>query len=820
MKLKSFISAIAVFALAAGSVAFSNLSASAAGELNIVPTSGSGWGTLNTDHFSMRINFAGSKATQTTVSDLRYELTSSSDFTATDGVTSLFSGIPLAGDHTVVVAPSNPTAAGNQLILSLNNTSSSGSIRVRTFVDANQDATFSAGEWNEVRTITFVTLQTAEISIEPTQPISLDTSVMGRLVIGGVNPDQVQENFTLEVSGYSSRTRVYTELGQATFGAGLDFSVDLNRPLNAAEALSLRVQLGDTFDGSLSSLVEVFPIVKARAISGLHSQLFAGSNAKNTSCTDGTNPLGGTIYCAGQSGDVRKDGIYAVQVVGARDAQGQMQIVPSIELGSGTTVSIDGITYTSTNELEAAIFKFTFDSENQAKFEVKTTGFNFGDSLNFFFQSEGYQVQTTSTVVELRFVLFDLEDKLNNNFRSIAPDTDFTVRYSMKDQFGVAPEAGRFAVSTPQVDGLASAHSDFVSGLADLTLHSPATPRIHLYSLEPQVWIYGSQESFSQAIIYDNVDPEDGFSLRVAPKEQVTPKLISAAPISSDPVLDTGGVFTNFDGRFSGVTHYTHGQRWKLSVQGEDVLHHSIAGQSINISGKGLEFVAGNQGGFESLTLLADQFGEVEFNVYSHKSGTMPFSVQAGAASGSGNTTWVPLTLSYVTAVTPVASFAKGQTVSIDYNGFDQYGNVCADTYLVFGAKLSGVGYLLGPLSDPWDLVDIAFVNGKGYVKLVNDLAGDATVVVKNVSSQVHFGLPAASISTPSKKKRIVYLDWSFFPIGVSAMVTVNGQTKGNFATGTNGSGHVPLNLKKGTNKIRVYADGRLIYAKDLIIRK
>ena len=789
----------------------------AAGELTMQPSAGLGWGTFSTDSFTTTTYFNGSGATDVTLAGLRYEVITKANVTISDQSALLFSGVPSGPGNKIVLSPTNPTSSGNLLHIGLGDQSSSAIVQLRVFVDANLDGDFNLGEWSDVHDISFTPVSKTPLVIDVTRPVSMDTSLAGKLDFTGVNPQQVQTHFALDVSGYSSRTREYIPLGQTTVSNPLTYDLTVSRPLVTDEALSVRLQIGDSFDSNAAPLAEVFPVVAARLVTGLSSQLVTGPNAVNTSASSGTNPLGASYYPGGFSGEVRQGGSFDVSVRAVKNAEGTLTFVSSEELSKDVTLTVDGVEYASNAQLESALIKYSFDNDGVSIHHVQLQGFGLGSSISFFFASEGYSVETSATVAAPAFTLFDLEDRLNNNYRSVAPGSTVEVKYKMVDQFGQPPETGKFAVATAPVDGLEAVHADFTSGIAIIALKAPANPEIHLYSIVPRVFQYGTAESFSQATPYDDVSLEDGFSLQVAPADQVTPNVIGLAQILADTRLDDGGTFTDFDGRFDRIVPtYQHGQRWRLTIKGSDSLKHNVSGASVTISAPGQQIVSADQGGFGSLTLLSDRFGEVEFTIYSHKSGPIQFSVTSGKTNAVATNSWTPLTLSYVTAVKPTGNYQKNTTVVVGFNGFDRYGNACADTYVPFGAVLSGEGYLLGPLSDPWDVVDIAFVNGYGYVKLVNQNTGSSRVTVKNVSAVLNFGSPTAFIQHLSKSK-IALLTWSNLYQGDWPVVIVNGHvvTLGN-ASSANGSGSQRITLKRGLNKIRVFLDGLLLAAQDV----
>ena len=809
--------------VALGASLIAGAPAHAANELNVVPSAGSLLNTLSTETFTLKTNFTSNNNTPANIADLRYQVKSTAGVVATtyqnNGGAVDNTLLASNADHKIDFAANNPASALNFLDLALITTTAGASVEVTTYVDADNSGTFTAGEFNNVQTVTFKKIADVNSAVVLDTPHEGDTTVTGSVTLDGINLSQIQSGIWVGASFYDSTNRTFgseTVVGDVlpTGKFSINFSVGA-----AGSNVAARAYLGESETAFATTIKKTV----AHTVGDIDAEVVAGPNA-----------------IGGQNSDVRANAPYVVTAIvhdkdhtlaDAKAVAGATVKATfglnNVSLDATHTITINGTTYTTDADLAAAVLSLTSGADGKVSLNVNTVGFEAGDDVAFWFDSEHYTADAYTEVVNAQYTVIDAADKLDNDARSAVAGSTTNVTYTVVDQFGQAPANGKYALAVEgqQVDGEAlvtAAHADVVNGSVTVPVAVAATPAIATYEVDVELFAYTTTEhSFTAAVPATNAYNEDGFRLYVAPSNEITAATVTLTNESGDGTytLDSIDKFASVDGRFSGLFGYAatpdhngDAVAFHAVVKAGDVATHTIAGASVTISAPGLliENEAG-QFGVGTLTLLADASGYVDFEVYSHKSGSAVVTVTSGAASATGTAkTWSPLAATTISAVVASASLTSGRVVLVEFTSADKYGNASAVTGT---ATVAGAGYLVGATSSIGQTVTLTTgADGKGAVQLVNgaDQIGTATVtasisygdpvVTKTAASTYTFGQTDANLNISGKR---VTADW-VFAAGKTVTITRDGVTIRTFHPTANSADSFSFNLKKSKRAHRV----------------
>jgi hypothetical protein len=775
--------------------------------------------TLSTETFTLKTNFTSNNNTPANIADLRYQVKSTAGVDAETyqnlGGSDVYSLAANNADHKIDFAATNPASALNFLGLSLANTAAGASVEVTTYVDADNSGTFTAGEFNNVTTITFKKLADVTSAINLDTPHAGDDTVTGQVTLDGINLSQVQSTVVVDISNYDStaNVRVYNHLAYATVTAStLKFTAGVSA-LSAGDNIAARAQLNE-FDNELASFATATKKVVAHTVGDIDAEVVAGPNATGGSVSGirANSPFVVTAIVHDMLHSLADAKVVAGATVKA-------SFVTDVTLDATHTVTINGTTYTTNADLEAATLSLTSGADGKVSLNVTTVGFVAGNGIDFHFDSEHYTADVYTNVEALHYYVFDAADKLDNDARSAVAGSTTNVTYTVIDQFGQAPANGKLAIAI-EGDSVTSAHADVVNGSATVAVAVAATPAINQTDVEATLYEYTTNEHSFTAVTLANASNEDGFVLYVAPSNEITASTIALTKLTADGnyALDTVDKFASVDGRFSGFFGYaatpsTDGDTvaFSATVKAGDVATHTIAGAPVTISAPGLLIsTCSGQYGVGTLTVLADATGTVYFTVQSHKAGTADVTVTSGAASATKTASkWLALSATTISASVASASLTSGRVVLVEFTAADKYGNAASADAT---ATVTGAGYLVGTGSTIGQTVALAINAGKGAVQLVNgaDQIGAATVtasisygdpvVTKTAASTYTFGQTDANLNISGKR---VTADW-VFAAGKTVTITRDGVTIRTFHPTANTADSFSFNLKKSKRAHRV----------------
>jgi hypothetical protein len=803
--------------VALGASLIAGAPAHAAGEVNVVPTAGSLLNTLSTETFTLKSNLTSNNNTPQNIADLRYQVKSTSAINAetwqNNGNSDVYQLFTNTTDHKIDFAATGAASALNYLALSAADTTKAATVEVTTYVDADNSGSFTAGEFNNVQTIGFKTLASVTSAVVLDTPHADDTKVTGQVTLDGINLSQIQNNpIAVEISNYDStaNVRVYNFLADATVTAStLKFTANVNQ-LAAGDNIAARA----FFDGAETEFALATKKVVAHSVFHLAAAIAASANS--------------TAAAAGEQSEVRANSPYVVTAKATDNATPDNLAVAgatvkadfdtNVALDATHTITINGTTYTTYADLTAASLSLTSGADGKVSLNVTTVGFGNGDGVLFHFTSENIESAVASMVVPAQYTVRDVTDVLDTDARSAVAGSTTNVVYSVVDQWGQAAANGKFAVQV-EGDTVTTAHADVVNGLATVPVAITATPAINQVDVEVTLFAYATNEhSFVSAAPAANTINEDGFTLYVAPSNEITAATITLnAPADTTYNVDSFDKFASVDGRYAGLFGYATvpsvdglSNNFTGTVKAGDVATHTIAGASVTITSAGNLIKSGNQYGLGTLTILAGADGSFSFQITTHKSGDQTATVTSGAATATKTAkTWNPLAASKLAASVASASYTTGRAVVVEFTTTDKYGNAaaaCSGTVTVTGA-----GYLVAGNSTIGSSVAFSTgADGKGSVQLINgaDQIGTATVTAtfwsgddkKTAASTYTFGQTDANLNISGKR---VTADW-VFAAGKTVSITRDGVTIRTFHPTANTADSFSFNLKKSKRAHRV----------------
>jgi len=180
--------------VALGATVFAGSPAFAANEINVVPSAGTSYNAVAGTVFNLATTFAPG-FTPSSYAQLKYQVVTDANSAVSYslGTSALTSaGTSVAASTTAVTAATSGASATTVNYIGLTDTTTSvtSSVAVTAFVDANNNNTLDAGEWNTVKTVTFKKLADIVPAVSLTAASIGDTTVKATVAWGDLNIQQ------------------------------------------------------------------------------------------------------------------------------------------------------------------------------------------------------------------------------------------------------------------------------------------------------------------------------------------------------------------------------------------------------------------------------------------------------------------------------------------------------------------------------------------------------------------------------------------------------------------------------------------------------
>ena len=349
-------------AIAAASVLGASLLAAApaqaAGELTLVPASGTKWSVPSTNGFGVKAYFtAGYSSSE--AAKLKYIVTQDGGIsvdadTSTSAVYAATSALT-SGDGTVSAVKATAGGSPTYAAFEINGASATStySITVQAFIDADADGVVDTGEWtSSVETITFLKLADVNFALDIVNPTEGDTTAVARVTSSNINLAQLTTGAGTSQVGavfYDGATLLFTDVG-GTAGYDLDEEADI-----AVQAMSYNA----TFDRLEATSTATTALVAADTIK---ADVFFEATAQNEAASAFDVAVGGADgLLTGTANDAveatRTEAVSASKVTGLGDVTSTATSTNTETAGNAVSVrnGATSLVATSTATYEASV---------------------------------------------------------------------------------------------------------------------------------------------------------------------------------------------------------------------------------------------------------------------------------------------------------------------------------------------------------------------------------------------------------------------------------------------------------------------------------
>jgi adhesin/invasin len=821
----------AIVALA--TTAFAGTPASAAGEINVVPSGGTSFNTLVTDSFVVETSFAPGVLNANT--QLKYQiktakaqtvLAKASTVDAADARTSAGSLVLATGDASDAAAFTGYVSGvatlatqRNYLSVKLSGvtyTSDSVDAVVTAFVDSNNDGKLTAGEWSTAKTIGFKKYADVTSTLVLTEPKTGDNTITGTVTLAGLNQAQIQKAVKLQF-----RKTATTSLD------GLDANVGANGAFGGVTALSTdagdykaTTASVDTLDSTdtveLSAIVDGFSVgtkvvktVTARTISEIKATVDATDNGLATNKARTNKEFSVTALVKDTATTPAAAAGVALTATLGTNLTGTWVTTA----GSEQTVTVNGVKYSTYAALAAASIALTTDAAGKASVKISTTGFVSTDSVDVTFKAQNL---SATVAVDFQDAEYTVSDDASAEYRKIAKNSSATLNYSVKDQFGVLASATnlRFVFTS----ALGVKYVAVAGGKASLVVTPTADST-------DSVVVDAVLEASTTAA---NGNVTWGTSGIVVTQLAADRNVVVSAVADS---FDTVPAVTHINGSTSDLT--TAKQKLATgdatdTAPNSAVISGSVLtrGADLTVSGTGLRFVIGGVAYADKFTLpISDASGNFTVNVASVKAGAQVVTFTTGAESKTVTVTFATAVVSQLknTVVAAPSAAQAGRAVNVSATLTDANGNAVAGKLVKFA--VAGVGSLSS--SDA-----VTDASGVATVRLVSSYGedGDSVVTVSHNGSDdatdgagtdftlaktITFGITDAQIDNVGKRVTAV----ASFSKGKTVSFYVDGVKKWSKLSASDADVVLFYNLKKGRHTVTMKISGGYITSEVIIVK-
>ena len=665
--------------------------AQAAGEVVLQPSAGTTYNTLVTETFKLQTSMgAGQPAGN--IANLKYKIEKASTVPLTIGAAAATT--PATTSHNAastsfVVSPgSTSSTVPNFITIAVTGASAataSADVTITAWIDSTPNDVIDAGEFSQVRVISFKKYADVATSVVVTQPLEGDTAIAGTATLTDINLSQVQS--TVQVKAYFA--------GAATNSAALTdgkFSAAYSA-LTGSATVSADVVVGSDKIGTSSATYTV----TAKAVKSVTASAVVGDNAINASAGAVTARVNSAFVVKGTA----LNGTTST-ASGVAGAAVTVKVTTSATLTSTQSITLNGTVYTDSAKLPSAL-AVTADAAGVASVNVATAGLAANEKVSFFFTSQN----TNANVLEanLANAAYKVESTGANNYRTVATSSAFAIDYTVADQWKVALPAGyRIVVAydgttkyVPVVGGAAKAEFTATSSATTSDVTNSDLEKQNTTTLN---WSTVSATTASAIAVK---------STNVAAKFDTAPTHSATATIARATTSNTAGYLS------------------RVTVSGQ--VNH--AGQSVTVTSTGVQFSTAaedEKAVANTITTLADGAGWWTVSAYVVKAGAATFAYSAGAATASTTLTAAAALGNQGTVLTLVTvdSILPGKTLVATVKLVDEHGNpVAADDAATesFGVTVTGLGFV-GTLPTKLN------ASGEATVTVLLGSADEGTVVI------------------------------------------------------------------------------------------
>jgi hypothetical protein len=412
------------------SLAFAGLvsaPASANVAFELKPSAGTSYTTFVTEDFTLE-TVLGS-ANPSGGAQLKYQVTKAAGFAVAAGSSTLSSvatdssAVGAASTSVVISAVGATQTTRNYFKVAIpgaTTASASVTVTVTAFIDVDNDGAVDAAEPQSAQTVSFKKYSDVTSVVTVTQGAEGDTSVKATATFTDINASQLvaaQSSVLFTIAGAASSSAV-----TATDGVYTDTiaSPGLVKDSTVSAVASYR----GTQIGAASATMTV----TNKAVQALTLSAVTGDNVV-ASGSDAAKARINTSFAL--KANVKNGSTTTASAVAGADVV--FEVSTSATLSTTKTLAVNGITYTSSAGLPKTL-TIKSDASGDAVVTLLPTGFSTSDTVTLIAKSQNNT--TPNLVVSFETATYTVTSD-THGFLKVAGGTDFTVNYSVKDQWGV-----------------------------------------------------------------------------------------------------------------------------------------------------------------------------------------------------------------------------------------------------------------------------------------------------------------------------------------------------------------------------------------------
>ncbi len=800
--------------IALGSSVIAGSPALAAGEINLVPSSGTSYNALAGTVYNLKATFAPG-STPSSYAQLKYVVTTGADSAVTYTLgTSLVTSAStsVAASTTAVTAATSGADATtvNYIGLAATTTSVTSTVSVTAFVDANNDNALTAGEWNTIRTVTFKKVADVTPVVTITTPAVGDTSAKATVNWGDLNIEQISRSGAFGVANGSANKSLGLDIkvnagsyAAATYSEGTFTLGSLN--IVAGDVVTAQaVYASNPYTGSANSYsvtalgTAATATASARTINtnnGLVSNVLKSTDAVATAATTIATNTAATVRTNGSfTAQVKATDISAGATSASTVAKSGVAVVATLTTsatlsataGSVVSITANGTTYNTAAALSAASIALTTDSNGLASVALSTAGFVDGQTVTVTFKAQNLTSAVVATADDATYTV--VSKGVGSALRSIVEGGSTTFTYAVKDQYGVAfGSGGRLKFDVGYTVG-ATSYVNLVNGEASITVtDTTASTDVDITvdaTLQKQDAATGNWALLSPSVT----------ATQQTVNVTATAVAFDTAPVAQSIALSTSVALTT-----SSVNN---------------------PGAAVTIASKGVTFIVGGVEYADTVTLFSAANGDVVVNALSNIAGEHTITYTAGAdvktavvtvAAAAANS---GATLS-ITAPTIIKS---GRTLIVTAKLVDKYGNPVAvpntnGTSPTTSLSYEGPGFVTSAITQTLDASGVSTFRvllgagdtGAANVTFTYDADGTTATVAKvTKTATVLIGVSASVSKAATSKVTVKNAE------GLTVKVVRGTKSVTKVAT----SDSYKVSLKGGSGTVKVYVEGILVASK------
>ena len=720
-----------------------------------------------------------------------------------------------ATDTTFIVdgGVNNP-ATYNKLKLTLSGTAATTDVTVVAWVDVLANASIDPSETSNSTVVKFVKDASVTATTTLTKPILNDANLVAKVTLdNGVNLAVAAP----AVSVYFSRNGADATASGVPGDASTYVSADSNLSVTTAAsvAVSAATYAAQAYVNSVASGTESIKVAAAGTVNSTGA-LVPTAGANVVAGADWTVRAGTTSVTLSDTLKKADTTAVAAGVVATVTVTKVGADVTSVFTAGGKTIAANAANGT------AISFDLTTDAAGKISFDLGNSAAKDLDSVTVAVTSEG--IAGTTKTINWAAAAYSIG--ANTTAKSIAVGGTYTGTWYVRDQFGVAPADGKYAVTVTRAVNAARTTA------ASWSYSAPVVGGVATVSVVDNG--AGTGSDTVSAGLYNvltggglgtQVGVNTNFVLTYATASSLVPTAVTASNSSSVAVagglnlVDYVTTDTSVANAVAGPS-YNNGEVLSISVQ--QITGANIAGIPVTVSAKGLAFFKGSKYTVDSITFTASG-GTDTLNVYSNLTGKQTITITAGSVSKTVDITFVAAVASTgktLTITAPAASL-PGRSVPVTVKLVDKYGNpVASGVGGVVTVSVAGVGYTT-PIAAAtnaageitFNVVLSAADAGTVTISASFDAAGTDNDLTKTASIAVAAAEPSAIVNVVGKRVYVKFNDSK----GEEVSAVIGGVRITKIATY---NGYVISKLaKKGKVTVKAYVAGDLVKASTVTVK-